>query len=154
MTAGAAGAVGGDEVAAFGARGAAAFPVDFGARAESVRALDARAFGSVPAFAVVFPFAAAAGFFRLVVPDFVGRAAALGPAEFFAGAFREEEPFAGDFLAVAGFSAAASSVTRAAAASAAAFLPRVRVLDGSAIFPVVATVVSEGVGAHERRRGK
>lgn len=148
---GAAGAAGG---AAFGTRGVADFPADFDGRAESVRVLDARALGSVPAFAVVFPFAAAAGFFRLVVPDFEGRAAALGPAEVFAAAFREEEPFAGDFLAAAGFSAADSSVTRAAAASAVAFLPRVRVLDGSAIFPVVATVVSEGVGAHERRRGK
>ena len=89
-----------------------------------------------------------------MVPDFDGRAAALGPAEVFAAAFREEEPFAGDFLAAAGFFSAVFSVTRAAAASAAAFSPPVRVLDGSAIFPVVATVVSEGIGAHERRRGK
>ena len=126
----------------------------FSAAASPVRAFEAPA---VSSFAVDRPFAAATGFF-VPVPDFEDRAAAPGPAVFVPAAFREEAPFAAGFLVTAGFSAAASSVARAAAASAAVSLPRVRArtlrLVGSVVLPVVATVVSEGIGAFERRRGK
>jgi len=99
-----------------------------------------------------FALAAAAVFF-LPVPGFEGRAVVRGPADFVPTVFREADPLAVGFPATAGSSGEVFSVTRAAARAAAFSLP-VLALDGSAIFPVVATVVSEGIGAHERRRGK
>ena len=176
--------------AAFGACGAADFAAGFDARAEPVLAFGARAFGAEPALAFaarafgeepLFDFgarafgsapafdaplscAAAGGFFRLVAPDFEGRAAVLEAAEALAAGLRGEAAFAGDFpaaadflvaadfLAAAGFFSAVLPVTRAAGRGA-AFSPPVRVLDDSAIFPVVATLASEGFGADERRRG-
>ncbi len=161
--------------AAFGARAVAVpFAAGFGARAAPVRALAAPA---VPVFAfdrlfvaaagVFFAVRAATGFFLavppatgflLAVPDFPDRAEAPRPSDFERVVFRVEEPFAEDFPAPVESSAPTLPVARAAVAGARAPPSRARVralrVDDPAVLPVVATVVSEGIGAHERRRGK
>ena len=86
----------------------------------------------------------------LPAPAFAGRAAVPRLAAFGVAVFRTEDPFAVDF------SAAVSSVARAGAETAVPSPAPARLLalrvDCSAILPVVATVVSEGIVVQERSR--
>ena len=130
------------------ARDAAAARVGFGLPADAVSApglseLDAGSRLTGAFFGTAAPLPALA---------FAGRAAVPRLDAFGVAAFRAEDPAAVDF------SAAASSVARAGAKTAVSSPAPCRLLalrvDCSAILPVVATVVSEGIVVQERSREK